>query len=148
MAKALTTEEFDRRFDEGEDIFDLVEIRSEDISRPGLETRRINIDLPIDFLVELDREAARRGITRQSLIKVWLYDHLHGRPARHWIVDMETGEYWLSGVERVDKEQTGQKQRPHRGRVSVEAIRELMRGDSGSASKLRGTKLRSSTKPK
>jgi hypothetical protein len=35
MAKAQTVEEFDRRFDEGEDIFDLAEIRPEDITRPG-----------------------------------------------------------------------------------------------------------------
>lgn len=78
MAKAQTAQEFDRRFDEGEDVFDLAEIKPEDITRPGLsESKRINIDLPGDFLVELDREAARRGITRQSLIKVWLYERLH-----------------------------------------------------------------------
>ena len=76
MAKAKTAEEFDRRFDEGEDIFDLVEIDSESIKRPGLETKRINIDLPLDFLKELDAHAIRRGITRQSIIKVWLYERL------------------------------------------------------------------------
>lgn len=77
MAKAKTAQEFDRRFDQGEDVFDLAEIKDEDITRPALESKRINIDLPTDFLNELDKEAARRGITRQSLIKVWLYDRLH-----------------------------------------------------------------------
>ena len=76
MAKAKTVEEFDRRFDEGEDIFDLVDIDPESIKRPGLETKRINIDLPLDFLRELDAAAIRRGITRQSIIKVWLYERL------------------------------------------------------------------------
>ncbi len=72
-----TAEELDRRFDAGEDLeslgFDLSKA-----TRPGLETKRINIDLPTDFLEALDEEAARRGITRQSLIKVWLYERLHG----------------------------------------------------------------------
>jgi predicted DNA binding CopG/RHH family protein len=72
-----TAEELDRRFDAGEDLeslgFDLSKA-----TRPGLETKRINIDLPTNFLEALDEEAARRGITRQSLIKVWLYERLHG----------------------------------------------------------------------
>src|SRR5271165_1079586 len=32
---------------------------------------------PSELLADLDREAARRGIARQSLIKVWLYERLH-----------------------------------------------------------------------
>jgi predicted DNA binding CopG/RHH family protein len=38
--------------------------------------KRVNIDLPEEFLAKLDKEAAVRGITRQSLIKVWLYEKL------------------------------------------------------------------------
>jgi predicted DNA binding CopG/RHH family protein len=72
-----TAEELDRRFDAGEDLeslgFDLAKA-----TRPGLEAKRINVDIPAEFLADLDREAARRGITRQSLIKVWLYEKLHG----------------------------------------------------------------------
>jgi hypothetical protein len=40
------------------------------------ETKRVNVDLPAPMLARLDREAQIRGITRQSLIKVWLYDRL------------------------------------------------------------------------
>jgi predicted DNA binding CopG/RHH family protein len=76
MAKAKTAEEFDRRFDQGEDIFDLADIKPEDIKRPGLEYRRINIDVPAPMLQRLDNQAAIRGITRQSLIKTWLYERL------------------------------------------------------------------------
>ena len=76
MAKAETAEEFDRRFDEGEDIFDLADISPEDIKRPGLESQRINIDLPVPMLQRIDNQAALRGITRQSLIKAWLYERL------------------------------------------------------------------------
>jgi hypothetical protein len=62
--RAKTAEEFDRRFDAGEDIFDL----ADPVTRPGLEARRVNLDLPEHFLSKLDRQAALRGITRQSLI--------------------------------------------------------------------------------
>ena len=51
------------------------------MTRPGLEIKRVNVDLPNHFFREaLDHEAALRGITRQSLIKVWLYDR--GVPER------------------------------------------------------------------
>jgi predicted DNA binding CopG/RHH family protein len=76
MAKAKTAEEFDRRFDQGEDIFDLADIKPEDIKRPGLTYQRINIDVPAPMLERLDSQAAIRGITRQSLIKTWLYERL------------------------------------------------------------------------
>jgi predicted DNA binding CopG/RHH family protein len=76
MAKAKTAEEFDRRFDQGEDIFDLADIKPEGIKRPGLEYQRINIDVPGPMLQRLDNQAAIRGITRQSLIKTWLYERL------------------------------------------------------------------------
>ena len=76
MAKAKTAEEFDRRFDQGEDIFDLADIKPEDIKRPGLAYQRINIDVPAPMLERLDSQAAIRGITRQSLIKTWLYERL------------------------------------------------------------------------
>jgi hypothetical protein len=76
MAKAKTAQEFDRRFDEGEDVFDLADIDEGSIRRPGMESQRINLDLPRHFLEKLDREAEVRGITRQSLIKAWLFDRL------------------------------------------------------------------------
>ena len=72
--KAKTVEEFDRRFDEGESIFDLAEVRS--VWHPNLEPQRVNVDFPKHFLVKLDREAQLRGISRQALIKTWLYERL------------------------------------------------------------------------
>jgi hypothetical protein len=38
--------------------------------------KRVNVDIPVWAIKELDREAVRRGITRQSLIKTWLVDCL------------------------------------------------------------------------
>ena len=72
--KAKTVEEFDRRFDEGESIFELAEVTS--VSRPNLEVQRVNVDFPKHFLLKLDREAELRGVSRQALIKTWLYERL------------------------------------------------------------------------
>jgi hypothetical protein len=72
----LPAEEFDRLFDEGSDEID----RHLDWSkarRPGLQTRRVNVDFPGWMVEELDREARRVGVTRQALIKMWLADKLH-----------------------------------------------------------------------
>jgi hypothetical protein len=71
----MTAEEFDRRFDEGESVFDLG-FDPAKARRPGLEIRRITVDLPAPFLDRLDHWAAVRGMTRQALIKSWLYDRL------------------------------------------------------------------------
>jgi hypothetical protein len=71
---ALTAEELDAKFDAGEDITEHLDLST--VTRPGLEIKRINVDLPNHFLEKLDREATLRGITRQSLIKAWLYDRL------------------------------------------------------------------------
>ena len=71
----ISTEEFDRRFDEGESL-DSLGVDLSKARRPGLEIRRITVDLPGPFLARLDHWAAVRGMTRQALIKCWLYDRL------------------------------------------------------------------------
>lgn len=44
--------------------------------RPAQQQRRVNVDFP-DWMVEsLDREARRLGVTRQSIIKMWLAEKL------------------------------------------------------------------------
>ncbi len=64
----------DRRFDEGEDISEFLDW--EKARRPGLETRRVNVDLPGWMISELDKQASLIGVTRQSIIKVWLGDRI------------------------------------------------------------------------
>ena len=44
--------------------------------RPGLEPHRFNVEVPAHFIHKLDRAARIRGVTRQSLVKMWLYDRL------------------------------------------------------------------------
>ena len=47
--------------------------------RPRLEQRRVNVDFPIWMVEQLDLEASRLGVTRQSIIKVWLAERLDRR---------------------------------------------------------------------
>ncbi len=73
-ARPITAEEFDRRFDDGEDMADHVDW---DAGRtPQVQPKRVNVDFPQWMVLKLDREAKRRGITRQALIKTWVADRL------------------------------------------------------------------------
>ncbi|MDD5306162.1 MAG: CopG family transcriptional regulator [Deltaproteobacteria bacterium] len=75
----MKAREFDRRFDRGEDVsasLDLAKAR-----RPGDEQRRVNVDFPEWMVESLDREAKRLGVTRQSIIKIWIAERLENRVA-------------------------------------------------------------------
>jgi hypothetical protein len=72
--KTITTEEFDAKFDNGEDISAYVDWSK--ARRPNQEPRRVNVDFPAWMERDLDREAGRLGETRQSLIKVWIAEKL------------------------------------------------------------------------
>jgi hypothetical protein len=61
-----TSENLEGRFDRGETVLDYFET----------ENKRVGVDLPPWAIAALDKEAARRGITRQALIKTWLVDRL------------------------------------------------------------------------
>ncbi|MBE9141082.1 CopG family transcriptional regulator [Nodosilinea sp. LEGE 07088] len=71
----MKAEAFDQKFDEGqEDIIDDLDLSQ--LRRPGYEQRRIDVDFPVWMIEALDREALRLGISRQSIIKVWIAERL------------------------------------------------------------------------
>jgi len=73
----MKAEKFDKLFDDGEDITHLLDLSS--ARRPNLEQKRVNVDFPIWMVNQLDREAKRVGVTRQSIIKMWLAERLERR---------------------------------------------------------------------
>ncbi|MFC0082244.1 type II toxin-antitoxin system BrnA family antitoxin [Aciditerrimonas ferrireducens] len=73
----MSTEEFDERFDADEDVTPVLDLPA--ARRPGLEQRRVNVDFPAWMVEKLDREAKRLGVTRQSVIKVWIAERLGHR---------------------------------------------------------------------
>jgi len=72
--KKRKAEDFDRRFDEGEDVTPDLDRTS--ARRPGLEQRRVNVDFPGWMVDSLDRGARRLGVSRQAVIKMWIAEML------------------------------------------------------------------------
>ena len=70
----ITAKDLDRRFDEGENISKYLDWSK--ATRPGLKQRRINVDLPVWMISSLDREAKHIGVTRQSIVKMWLSERI------------------------------------------------------------------------
>ena len=65
---------FDRKFDEGKDVTDALDLSK--ARRPLQAQKRVNVDFPTWMVRELDMEASRVGVTRQSIIKMWLAERL------------------------------------------------------------------------
>jgi hypothetical protein len=70
----IKADDFDRQFDDGQDVSDHLDVPK--ARRPGLEQKRVNVDFPVWMVDSLDREAARLGVPRQSLVKVWIAERL------------------------------------------------------------------------
>ncbi|MBN1997001.1 CopG family transcriptional regulator [candidate division KSB1 bacterium] len=70
----MTAEEFDRKFDNGEDVSEFLDLKK--TTRPGYEQKRVNVDFPVWMIQSLDKEAKRLGVTRQSIIKIWIAERL------------------------------------------------------------------------
>lgn len=64
----MKAREFDRKFDDGEDITEYLDWST--ARRPNQEQKRVNVDFPVWMIRALDKEAKRLGVPRQSLIKV------------------------------------------------------------------------------
>jgi len=71
----ISPDEFDKKFDDNEeDVIDHVDMSR--AQRPGRDVRRVNVDLPTWMIESLDAEANRVGVTRQSVIKMWIAERL------------------------------------------------------------------------
>lgn len=76
----MKTKNFDTKFDDNND--DIIEdLDLSTITRPNQSQKRINVDFPTWVIDSLDKEASRIGVTRQSIIKMWLVDRLEQQSA-------------------------------------------------------------------
>jgi len=71
--KKITTAEFDKRFDSGEDMWKFLDVAKAKVHR---KIRRVNIDFPEKLLERIDAEASKIGVARSALIKLWLAEKL------------------------------------------------------------------------
>lgn len=67
--------ELDKLFDDGE-VDVLMHFDLSKAEQPNKKHKRVNVDFPVWMLNELDLMSKRLGVTRQSLIKLWLADKL------------------------------------------------------------------------
>jgi len=65
---------FDKIFEDNQDISDILDISK--AKRLNQEQRRVNVDFPTWMITSLDKEAKHLGVTRQSIIKIWLAERL------------------------------------------------------------------------
>jgi hypothetical protein len=70
----MKAEEFDKMFDEGGDVTEHLDLSK--ACRPNQEQKRVNVDFPLWMIQQLDKEAKRLGVPRQSIIKIWLAERL------------------------------------------------------------------------
>jgi hypothetical protein len=71
----MKAKEFDKKFDDNEvDIVNQLDLST--LKKPNQGARRVNVDFPVWMIESLDREASKLGVTRQSIIKVWLAERL------------------------------------------------------------------------
>jgi hypothetical protein len=75
----MKAKEFDEQFDEGNDIIDALDVAK--AKRVLQDQKRVNVDFPTWMIASLDKEAGRIGVTRQSIIKIWVAERLEALAA-------------------------------------------------------------------
>ena len=71
----MKAKSLDKKFDDNQsDMIEELDVSS--INRPNQTQKRVNVDFPTWMIESLDKEASRLGLTRQSIIKVWLAERL------------------------------------------------------------------------
>ena len=78
--KTITAKEFDEKFNNSEDISEHLDfskaIKLKDMKKLKTDTKKVNVDFPEWVIESLDKEAKKIGVTRQSIIKVWIAERL------------------------------------------------------------------------
>ena len=77
----MKAKDFEQQFDEGVDITASLDLTK--AKRVLQEQKRVNVDFPTWMIESLDREAGKLGVTRQSIIKVWLAERLEKAVQTH-----------------------------------------------------------------
>jgi hypothetical protein len=76
----MKAKKFEQQFDEGVDITASLDLSK--AKRVLQEQKRVNVDFPTWMVDSLDREASKLGVTRQSVIKVWLAERLEATASK------------------------------------------------------------------
>ncbi len=81
----MKAKDFDKKFDDNKtDIIEDLNLST--IKRVNQVQKRINVDFPSWVIDSLDKAAKKIGVTRQSIIKVWLVERLEAEAANNMYV--------------------------------------------------------------
>lgn len=72
--KTISAEEFDRKFDDGEDISEYVDWST--ARRPNLEPVELTVTVMRGTKLRLERQAKELGVSVDSLLEEWLREKL------------------------------------------------------------------------
>lgn len=70
----MKAKKFDQQFEDDVDLTPALDLSK--AKRVLQEQKRVNVDFPSWMVDSLDREASKLGVTRQSIIKVWIAERL------------------------------------------------------------------------
>ena len=71
----MKAKDFDQKFDAGKEEI-IADLDLSTAVKPNQIQKQVNVDFPVWMIDSLDREASRIGVTRQSIIKMWLAEKL------------------------------------------------------------------------
>jgi hypothetical protein len=77
---AKNNDEFDSRFDAGEDIHELVDMSKATVIRPGRKVR-LTLDVSEALVKDLDDIRNKIGVDRSAIIKIWLHERVQQEKA-------------------------------------------------------------------
>lgn len=85
----MKAKDFDQQFDDGDDITASLDLSK--AKRVLQNQKRVNVDFPTWMIDSLDREASKLGVTRQSVIKIWLAERLEATASKLPLQHPRTG---------------------------------------------------------
>lgn len=79
-SQKTNSDNLEERFDAGEPVLDYFDTKA--------ITVRVNLDFPAWMVKAIDKESSKRGIARQTLVRLWIADHIdnlktRGKTAAH-----------------------------------------------------------------
>ena len=70
----MKADDFEKKFNENKNIIEYLDLSKS--KRPSQQQKRVHVDFPLWMVEQLDKEAKRLGVPRQSIIKVWVAERL------------------------------------------------------------------------
>ena len=75
---ALTAEQIDKKFDDGEDVLEYFDLENPQVNAPlrSIEQKRVTLTMPEWMIQRLDKQATDLAISRNAVINTYLAEKL------------------------------------------------------------------------